>query len=177
MMDAPGRSPPRFPADKEATAASLIAQALDASQAGPDDLALSQAAAGGDLLFLEACQARGVPCRVTLPFPPDTFAARSVLPAVHGPVWLKRYQAVLAHLDIPPRILQDELGPAHSEGEAFERCNMHMLDDALHWGAGRVHFICLWNGQAGDGPGGTQHMVETVRRQAGQVTWIDTRAL
>ncbi len=177
MMDAPERTPPRFPADKEAMAASRIAQALDAAQAGPDDLALSQAAAGGDILFLEACQARGVPCRVLLPFPSATFAAHSVLPAAHGPMWLTRYQAVLAHLDTPPRILQDELGPAPSAGEAFERCNVQLLENALHWGAERVRFICLWNGQAGDGPGGTQHMVETVQRQAGQVSWIDTRTL
>lgn len=177
MMDAPGRTPPRFPADKEAMAASRIAQALDAEQAGPQDLALAQAAAGGDILFLEACQTRGAPCRVLLPFPLETFAAHSVLPAEHGPMWLTRCQAVLAQLDTPPRILQDELGPVQTEGEAFERCNEHLLESALHWGPERVRLICLWDGQAGDGPGGTQHMVETIRRLVGRVSWIDPRTL
>ncbi|HET7528295.1 MAG TPA: tetratricopeptide repeat protein, partial [Burkholderiaceae bacterium] len=50
MMDAPGRDPPRFPADKEAAAAQRIAQALEDLGAGDADLALCQAAAGGDLL-------------------------------------------------------------------------------------------------------------------------------
>jgi hypothetical protein len=40
-----------------------------------------------------------------------------------------------------------------------------------------VVFIALWNGQGGDGPGGTQHMMETVRKHRGQVHWINTTEL
>src|SRR5262245_22211836 len=48
MVDAPDRPTPRFPADKEPIAARRIAGALAELGAGPDDLALCQAAAGGD---------------------------------------------------------------------------------------------------------------------------------
>ena len=81
MVDALNRPAPRFPADKEAIAAQKIADALDQLGAGPDDLALCQAAAGGDLLFLEACQQRGVRCQVLLPLPEPEFIERSILPS------------------------------------------------------------------------------------------------
>lgn len=51
---APKRPTARFRADKEEVAAQKIAGALEALGAGAQDLALCQAAAGGDLLFLEA---------------------------------------------------------------------------------------------------------------------------
>jgi len=55
MIDAPDRPTPRFPAEKEGIAAQKIAEALGQQGAGLDDLVLAQTAAGGDLLFLEAC--------------------------------------------------------------------------------------------------------------------------
>ena len=84
IMDAPDRPTPRFPADKEAAVTQRIAQALDALGAGSGDLALCQAAAGGDLLFLEACAQRGVRCQILLPFAEPEFIERSILPATHG---------------------------------------------------------------------------------------------
>lgn len=63
MIDAPDRLVPRFPANKEPIAASRIAEALDTLGAGDRDLALTQGACGGDLLFTEACLARGVRVR------------------------------------------------------------------------------------------------------------------
>src|SRR4051812_30838668 len=59
---------PRFPNDKASAAAERVAEALDQLGAGPEDVALSQAAAGGDLLFLEGCQQRAVRCEILLPF-------------------------------------------------------------------------------------------------------------
>ena len=38
-----------------------------------------------------------------------------------------------------------------------------MLDEATRFGADKVDFLCLWNGEGGDGPGGAQHMMEEVR--------------
>ena len=29
-----------------------------------------------------------------------------------------------------------------------------MMDAALRFGADKVDFVCLWNGEGGDGPGG-----------------------
>ena len=52
-----------------------------------------------------------------------------------------------------------------------------LLYSALAQGRDRLRFICLWDGNGGDGAGGTAHMVEEVRRRHCQVTWLDTREL
>lgn len=169
-VDAPGRPNPRLPANQVPVAAARIAAALDALQAGPRDLALSQAAAGGDLLFLEACQQRGVPARVCLPLPVPAFVEQSVRPS--GADWCHRFDAVCARLAEPPRVL----APAANE-DPFARCNAWLLQEALAWGPQRLRFICLWNGTTGDGPGGTAHMVEAVCHHTRHIHWIDTRTL
>jgi hypothetical protein len=177
MIDAPGRSPPRLPADKEAAAAERLARELDAAGACAGDLALAQAAAGGDLLFVEACLARGVRCQVLLPFPEPQFIEQSVLRSEHGERWRGRYFAAKARLADPPRIMPAELGPLPRGVNAYERCNLWLLYTALAWGVDKVRFFCLWNGGGGDGPGGTAHMYNEVKRRTGRVTWIDTRTL
>lgn len=177
MIDAPGRTPPRLPADKEGAAAARLAQALDAAGAGEGDLALSQAAAGGDLLFVEACQARGVRCQVLLPFDEPTFIAESLLPSVSGEAWRERWFAAKARLADAPRVMPVELGPLPRGVNPYERCNLWLLYSALAWGADRLRFFCLWNGSGGDGPGGTRHMHDEVKRRTGRVAWVDTRTL
>lgn len=182
MIDGPGRVPPRFPAAREGLAAERIGQALDQLGAGPGDLALAQAASGGDLLFLEACQARGVRLQLLLPFEEPEFIERSILAASNGEQWRQRYFAVTAAPEVTRRIMPDELGPLPKSrrGEpanAFERCNLWLLYTALAWGVHKVRFVCLWNGGGGDGPGGTAHMYNEVKRRTGRVTWLDTRTL
>ena len=182
MIDAPGREPPRFPAGKEGAAAQKIGEALDALGAGPGDLALTQGASGGDILFLEACQARGVRACLMLPLEEPEFIDRSILPATDGAAWCERYYAVKESLQDPPRVMPDELGPPPKTGRdrhasPFERCNLWLLNTALAWGIDKVRFICLWNGGGGDGPGGTEHMYNEVKRRTGRVTWLDTRTL
>jgi hypothetical protein len=182
MIDSAGRQPPRFAAEKEPLAAAKIAEALDQLAAGPGDLALAQAASGGDLLFLEACQARGVRLQAMLPFEEPEFIERSVLPASNGEHWRQRYFTLISMLAEEPRIMPAELGtlPKDLRGEAanaFERCNLWLLYTALAWGVDKVRFICLWNGGGGDGPGGTAHMYHEVKRRTGRVSWLDTRKL
>lgn len=175
MIDTPDRPVPRFPADKEPIAAQKIAEALADLAAGPDDLALCQAAAGGDLLFLEACQQLGTHSQVHLPFPELEFIQRSIRPATGGAQWRERFYAVKAKLETPPRIMPLELGPLPTGVDPFERCNLWLLSTALAWGADKVGFVCLWDGGGGDGPGGTASMYNEVRRRTGRVHWIDTR--
>jgi hypothetical protein len=52
-----------------------------------------------------------------------------------------------------------------------------MLEAALRFGADKVDFVCLWNGEGGDGPGDAQHMMEEVRKCGGAANWLDTRTL
>jgi tetratricopeptide (TPR) repeat protein len=175
MVDAPNRPTPRFPADKEVIAAQKIAEALDQLGAGPDDLALCQAAAGGDLLFLEACQQRGVRCHILLPLPEPEFIERSILPSTGGDKWRQRFFRIKDQLKDPMRIMPVELGPLPRGVDPFERCNLWLLYTALAWGLKKVRFVCLWNGGGGDGPGGTEHMYNEVKQRTGRVMWIDTR--
>jgi hypothetical protein len=178
MMDAPDRTTPRFPPDKEAIAAQKIAQALEQLGAGPDDLALTQGACGGDLLFTEACQQRGVKVHWLQPFEEPDFIQRSVVR--NSEAWRQRYLDAKAKLAGPIRAAPEELGeppPTSEPGYPYERCNLWLLYTALACGVNKVRFVCLWNGGGGDGPGGTAHMYNEVKRRTGQVTWLDTRTL
>jgi hypothetical protein len=81
MVDAPDRAVARLPAAKVAAARERIVAALDA---GPADLGLTRGAAGGDLMFAEACLERAVPLRLLLPLAEGDFVAQSLLPVTDG---------------------------------------------------------------------------------------------
>lgn len=177
MVDAPGRAEPRFPAAAEPLAAKAIDDTLEALGAGPEDLALCQAAAGGDLLFLEACQRRQVRCQVLLPFTEPEFIDRSVLPSADGARWRDRFYRATGAPGCQVRVMPQELGPLPEAVDPFERCNLWLLYSALAQGAAKVRFVALWNGGGGDGPGGTAHMMAELRRHTGRIAWLDTREL
>jgi hypothetical protein len=177
MMDTPDRTPPRFPPAKEAAARQRIAEALDRLGAGADDLALAQGASGGDILFLEACHEREVRLQLLLPFPEPEFIQRSILPSIDGEKWRERYYKVKSGVQALPRVMPNELGPAPKGINSFERCNLWLLYTALAYGVDKVHFICLWDGSTGDGPGGTQHMYNEVKNRTGRVSWINVEKL
>ena len=176
MIDAPDRTPPRFPPDKEPIAAQKIAETLDELGAGPQDLGITQGACGGDILFAEACRQRGVKLQLLQPFEEPDFIENSV--ANGGESWLDRYHAIKNKLDTTPLAAPLELGPLPEQMDAYERCNLWLLASALAYGAENVRFVCLWDGGGGgDGPGGTAHMVEEVKKKKGRVVWLDTRKL
>ena len=175
MIDAPNRPTPRFPAAKEPIAAQRIAQTLDRVGAGPEDLALTQGACGGDLLFTEACQQRGVKVQWLQPFDEPEFIQRSVV--CHSQTWQPRYLAAKAKLTTTIRSAPRELGPLPAGSNPYERCNLWLLSTAMSYGVKKVYFICLWDGGGGDGKGGTAHMYQEVWRLTGQVIWLDTRTL
>lgn len=177
MVDAPDRAQPRFPAQLEARAAQLIADELDRLGAGVGDLALTQGAAGGDLLFAEACAARGVRVQLLQPLPEAEFIAASVLPSAGGEAWRERYYALKAKLAQPPRCLRDELGPPPPGVDVWERGNLWLLYTGMAYGFERLHGLLLWDGGGGDGPGGTRHMKQALEKRTGRVRWLDTRAL
>ncbi len=183
MIDTPGRKEARFPADKEAIAAAAIDKALADLGASDKDLALTQGASGGDLLFAEACIARNIKVQLLLPLPEPDFIEQSILPADGGEVWRKRDSTQRdTPLGQPPRVMPEVLGPLPKDSEGkemnpFERCNLWLLYSTLAKGIARTRFLCLWNGGGGDGPGGTEHMMKEVKKRTGQVTWLDTRKM
>jgi hypothetical protein len=173
MIDAPGREKPRFPPDEEPVAAGAIASALADLDLGPSDLCICGGACGGDLLFAEAALARSARLELYIPFEEPIFLEKSVDFA--GGVWRARYFAAKAGatLHVAPR----ELGPLQDGDDPYERENRWMLDQGSRFGAGKLDFVCLWNGEGGDGPGGTKHMMEEVRRRGGTTHWLDTTKL
>ncbi len=175
MVDAPDRTTARFPAAKQAAAAARIAAALEQLGAGPDDLGLTQGACGGDILFAEACLQRGVKLQLLQPFPEAEFIENSVTPG--NADWLPRYQSITRQLLTPILAAPAELGPLPPHMNAYERCNLWLLNTALAYGAAKLTFICLWDGGGGDGPGGTGHMVAEIEKQRGRVVWLDVRLL
>src|SRR5262249_20834027 len=154
MVDAPDREKPRFPAQKEPIAAKAIADALAQLGAAGEDLGFSQAAAGGDLLFIEACQRRGVRVQVLLPFPEPDFIKRSPSASAGGDQWRDRYDAARDKLKGPIRIMPGQLGPPAGGVGAYERRSLWVLDSALAWGADKGPFTPPFNGSGGDGAGG-----------------------
>jgi len=173
MIDAPGRQEPRFPSEKELIAANAIVQTLEGINAGPGDLAISSGACGGDLLFAEAALARGLKLELYLPFEEPTFLANSVDFADAN--WHARFFAVKCRATV--HIFAEKRGPLPPGDDPYQRNNLWMLDAASRFGSKRIEFICLWNGQAGDGPGGTEHLMNEVRRRSGKTHWLDTRHL
>ncbi len=73
--------------------------------------------------------------------------------------------------------MTDELGPLPTLVNPYERNNLWQLYSAISWGAEKVHFICIWDGKGGDGPGGTKHMYDSVKQRSGKVYVIDTNNL
>lgn len=160
-IDAPDRPKPRFPATRAPHAAQAIAAAI------PDDaqIGLSSAANGGDILFLEACAARAILCHIILPFPPEEFLRRSVATDAPGD-WEVRFSRLWSSTPADHRhILKVAKG-----ANPYAVCNVALLSLATELGEPEV--IALWNGQTGDGPGGTADLVAKARAKGWPVRVI-----
>jgi hypothetical protein len=173
MIDAPGRSDPRFPPDKESIAAEAITQTVEQVGAGDADLAICGGACGGDLLFAETVLERQLALELYLPLRLEEFLAKSVDFADAN--WRSRFFAVKSRAAM--HVTPDELGPGAANQDPYERNNLHMLEAASRFGSEKLHFISLWNGQTGDGPGRMQHLMQEVRDTGGRVYWLDTAQL
>jgi hypothetical protein len=174
MIDAPDRKAPRFPPDKEPVAAAAIANTLAEIGATQGDLAICGGACGGDLLFAEACLARGVTLELFIPFDEPTFLANSVDFADAD--WHERYLAAKSRAT-QLHVMPDELGPLAEGDNPYERNNRWMLDAAAQFDGDRMVFISLWDGQGGDGPGGAKHLMEKARSRTSRIYWLDTGKL
>ncbi len=180
MIDAPDRKTPRFPASKEQTARQAIRDAIVAEQAKYPGriIGIAGGACGGDILFQEVCAEAGIATELLLALPRDAFVRASVQHG--GPRWVERFEKlsatrtprVLAEREALPRWLQTKKGYS-----VWERNNLWTLFNALAHGGEKVTLIALWNGQSGDGPGGTQDMVDKAKARGAVVQILDTHAL
>ena len=162
-IDAPDRPTPRFPPAKEDVARDAIKDAIQKEQArvAGELVGMAGGASGGDLLFHEACEELGIPTRLFLAIPSNDYITASV--DVPGqPQWTNRFRAVeqrcrprtLSRTKDLPLWLRDK--PDYS---IWQRNNLWTLHNALAFGGRNVTLIALWNGAAGDGPGGTEDMI------------------
>ena len=177
MVDAPRRAERRFP-NKEGiikAAKEAIAEKLKELGAGPEDLALCGGACGGDLLFAEICLERGIHLEVRIPFTEPEFLMNSVNFA--GEKWRDLFYTVKENQNTRFFIMPEELGSPPQNVNPYARNNLWQLYSALAWGTEKVRLICLWNLKGGDGPGGTQHMHDSVLDHSGKVYVIDTNKL
>lgn len=178
MIDSKERIKMRFPSSKVDIAKEKMFEILEKFGANSDDLALTQGAAGGDIIFTETCNQLDVKVNWMQPFIEAEFLQKSVL--VCGEEWKERYFKLKDQLYTEPIAINDMLGSypkSFHKGYEYERCNLWLLYTALSYGIEKVHFICLWDGEKGAGPGGTEHMYNEVNTKTGKVTWINTNEL
>lgn len=177
MIDKPGRKQPRFPASKENVARKAIKEKLEQAikDAGKNFFGIAGGACGGDILFHEIAAELNIPTALHLALPKDEFAERSV--AFANEDWVHRFDSLCSRL--PVHILAETPAfPGDSnEMNVWERSNLWMLHNALQNGGKHMTLLALWNGEAGDGAGGTDHMAEIARNVGSTVTIIDTRSV
>ena len=181
QVDAPGRSEPRFPPDKEPVAREAIRDVVRQQLARYGSaIGIAGGASGGDIIFHEVCQELDVPTRLYLALPPETYVTESVSPG--GADWVSRFWALHARFPSAPVLSRSKELPRWlrhpPDGYGiWQRNNLWTLNEALSGGASNVTVIALWNGRAGDGPGGTADMIATARSQGAEVRVIDTNVL
>jgi tetratricopeptide (TPR) repeat protein len=173
MIDRPKRPEPRFPPGMEKEARERIEKTLDKLKADEGDMAIVPGAAcGGDILFIETCLKRNMKVEVLLPFSEAKFIEESV--SFAGDEWVERFYNIRNHPNVSFQFQLDRVGPLPEGDNPYERNNRWALYSALIYGIDRVRLIALWNGKGGDGPGGTGHMVQEVRRLGGIAEHLDT---
>lgn len=173
MVDLPSRAQPRFPQYAEPIAWRVIRDAIVQARAVGRHkvVAIASGARGGDLLFHEASRLLGIERRMVLPFPPDRFVEESVSGVPNGG-WEHKFWDNWNALDPSHREI---VLPAPADG-AFAKCNRRMAELAAEL-ATSIRILALWDGKAGDGPGGTSDHLDEVRRMGGTAQVIDAAIL
>lgn len=150
MVDTPDRSTTRFPADQVPRVRSEIDAIMARWDLGGGTTVICGGARGADILAAEAAHARGAKIRLCLALPRAEFRARSV--ALAGTDWADRFDSLMGTsqvsvLDAPPQ--------GDGGRDVFALTNDWILQSARDLSDGPVHAIVVWNGERGDGPGGT----------------------
>lgn len=123
---------------------------------GADTTVVTSGARGADIVAAEEARARGARLRLVLALEPDAFEERSV--AIDGTNWAARFRALLP---------QAEVEVVGGSGEdVFARTNQRIIELAREL-TPRPYAIIVWNGEEGDGPGGTSDFVARLEHIAG----------
>ncbi|MGD8256383.1 MAG: hypothetical protein PVH56_02335 [Desulfobacterales bacterium] len=179
-IDAPDRQTPRFPPNKEDQARAMILAAVSAEKdkAAGKLFGFSGGASGGDILFHEVCEELNIPSQMYLVLPKNEYIKASVLDG--GPDWVERFKSlfeqkqpqILSDSGKLPRWLRSKKGYS-----IWQRSNLWMLHNALAISNDNLTLIALWNGEVGDGPGGTEDMVQRAQNRGSTFIHLDARKL
>ena len=169
MIDAPEREAVRFPATAESAALFAIGNAVSLLQKSlakaETTIGIAGGASGGDLLFHETCAQQNIPTLLRLALPIEQYMEASVAPS--GPDWVRRFETLVTRIGPGAvRVLDETVNlPASLTGGAelniWQRANLWMVLEAIAFAPQRT-LIALWDGKPGDGPGGTEQLVEAV---------------
>ena len=163
-IDARGRENPRFPASSEGKAREMIRQAVLAEQAQAESrpvIGFAAGASGGDILFHEICAELGVSTTLLLPLPPAEFATSSVADA--GAEWINRFEQLTERVPVKHLTGLPDWMAENDSYTIWQRGNRWILHTALSLADADITLIVLWDGKGGDGPGGTENMVELAK--------------
>lgn len=176
-IDAPDRPTPRFPPAREQAARKMIFEAVaqEKERSGGRLFGISGGASGGDILFHEVCEELGIPSQMYLVLPKSEYIKSSV--ADSGADWVLRFNRLYDRCE--PKVLADaERLPRWLRGKkdynVWQRSNLWMLHNALSLSRDHLTLIALWNGAAGDGPGGTDDMVRRAKDRGARFIHLDT---
>jgi hypothetical protein len=178
MTDLPGRATPRFPPSRVEPVRRRIAAWL--RERGAQIHGVSSAARGGDLLFLGEVLASDGTATVLLPFPRSEFIETSI---GHDKGWQTRFESVTADERVYCATpLLEQAPPAGPEqAAAFERCNEAIAQEAERladlFDDPKPTLLTLWNGEPGDGSGGTAHAIGSWQQRGFPHVNIDIRTL
>jgi len=177
-IDDRGRKRPRFPASSEAKAREMIRQAVVEEQtlAGSDPIVgLAGGASGGDILFHEVCAELGISTTLLLALADEEFAAASVADA--GAVWIERFHTLVQGLEVKNLTGLPDWLSASNGYSIWQRSNRWILHTALSRADADITLIVLWDGKGGDGPGGTQNMVELAESRGVKIVHLSASEL
>ncbi len=161
MIDAPGRPEPRFPPAAELRVTRAVRTTLRSWRVGPRSLLVCGGSRGTDAIAAEQALVLGATVWLLVALPDDEFIEASVrLPDTD---WSERYRTLRERC--ATWFQDDELGPLPAEGNVFERNNDWCLEVAAAQDPGEaLRALVLWDGEGGDGPGGTADFVNRARR-------------
>ena len=166
-----------FPADMEKNIAAEIEQLLDKYKVDSNDLAITAGmAAGGDLLFVEACAARNIPVATHMPVAEPEYVRDFVSPA--GDSWVERFYKMRNHLRVDEYYQAELVGNPKPGDDVFERNNRWALYSAMVRGIDNLRLIALYDDKRGNGHDAldaqlVKHMIDLMRDAGGQVDVIN----
>ena len=166
-----------FPAELEDKIRNEIEATLDRFSANPEDLAITAGmAAGGDLIFIEACIARNIPVHTHMPTSEPSYVRDFVSPA--GEMWVERFYKIRNHPLVDEHYQTESVGTPKPGDDVFERNNRWALYSAMARGVDNMRLIALCDDKRGDVHDShdaqlVKHMIDLTRDTGGQVEIIN----